>query len=138
FFVSTRRMEGKQEGKGANWPGRTAWAGRLSEDQAQKLAAPLKKTKVRLPKNAYLTVFDDESDPRPGTSDLFFSTSQAQSNVRLRPQIIYEYADEAEGGGSGGRGPLLWLLGGLTVGALVIVGLVLWLANRGKGPPVTT
>jgi hypothetical protein len=46
---------------------------------------------VSRPEGGWLTVFDDEASPRPGTTDLFFSPSAEQAEVRRPPIIHHEY-----------------------------------------------
>jgi hypothetical protein len=84
--------------------------------------------KSSLPKSAWMTVFDDQSSPRPGVADLFFSDSTDQTKLARPPIIHYTYVDE--------EGPSVLLWAGIIVlgGAVRMMALVLvvWrLALRG-------
>jgi hypothetical protein len=118
-------MQGALDEKTAKWPGRTEWAGRLEDAKRQALADKLSPG-VKLPQGAWLTVFDDHASPRPGTSDLFFSPSPQQSEVR-RPPIIH-YVDVE-------RIPPGEIIGLVLFAALCVSPLVLlWWRRRHRAP----
>jgi hypothetical protein len=88
FVISGQRMEGTLEGGKSPWPGKAVWANPLSDEQHEALTGLLDSKQVSLRKGAWLTVFDDESSPRAGDSDLFFAPSADQSTLK-RPPIIH-------------------------------------------------
>lgn len=78
FFLSTERMSGAV---GSNaFAGKTVWAG------PAKSFSPLP---FSSPPQPWLTVFEDNSSPRPGTDDLLFSKASDQSEVKP-PPIVYD------------------------------------------------
>lgn len=86
YFLADKRMAGKLEG--ADWPGRTVWAGEI---EAEKRAAILKMVKLPAdtgPETWWLTEFEDTSIVRPGDSELFFHVSEVQAPVERRPHVI--------------------------------------------------
>jgi hypothetical protein len=123
FFVGTERMQGKLDDNKTIWPGRTVWANHIAADNRKSLEDELTKLGASLPENAYLTVFEDPSSPRPGTSDLFFSRSGDQSSVR-RPAII-NYVESDFAGTS-----IDWEMGGVILGATALVLAVIFLIVR--------
>jgi hypothetical protein len=90
FLIAEDRYEGQLKG-GAGWPGKTVWAGSLRSEHtgglAEKLAMPLG------PQPLWLTTFEDSSSPRPGTADVFFSSSATQAEVRRPPIVEHEEYD---------------------------------------------
>ena len=79
FFIDTARAQGAIGPEAAAWRGKTVWAGRAETSWLKELGA------VTVPHGAWLTVFEDNSSPRPGTDDLFFRPSQDKSEVRPTP-----------------------------------------------------
>lgn len=122
FFLADQRMQGALDEKTAKWPGKTAWAGRLDNARRQGLAAQLA-SGVKLPPGAWLTVFDDHASPRPGTSDLFFSPSGDQSEVRRPPIIHYKVVE---------RIPLGEIIGLVILGVLFVGSLLIFWRRRGR------
>jgi hypothetical protein len=122
FFIGDQRMQGALE-DARPWPGRAAWANTLNSEQRQGVTSRLKGD-VQLPQNAWLTVFDDASSPRPGTSDLFFSPSADQSTLARPPVIRYEYVDLPLDAGL-----LALLVGGGALGVLA-AGFLVWRRAR--------
>jgi hypothetical protein len=124
FFVGTQRMQGALDDK-TPWPGRAAWANPLAEDRRTALQGLLDQSADKeggkigaLPEKAHLTAFDDPSSPRPGTSDLFFSPSEDQSNLH-RPPIIHQvevYAPGLLAAPASG-----WWTGAAVIGCSVLV-----------------
>src|SRR5262249_46168799 len=70
FVLSGQRMQGELDEHGTPWPGKAVWANSLGADQRQKLGRLVDAPVVPLPKGAWLTVFEDDSSPRPGSADL--------------------------------------------------------------------
>lgn len=82
FFVSDQRYAGALEGAGAPaWPGRTTYARALPPDELSSHLPGL------APGAAYLTVFVDRSNPRPGTADLWFRPSEDATDVIPEPIV---------------------------------------------------
>jgi hypothetical protein len=125
FLLANERMEGALEEQAA-WPGTTAWAGRLGDDRRQELAEKLAPG-VGRPEGAWLTVFDDASSPRPGSTDLFFAPSADQSEVRRPPIIHSVYVERTDPSDILGCGIGLVLCAGVIV---VPIGLTWWLRRR--------
>jgi hypothetical protein len=134
FFVGMQRMQGALEDKKTAWPGRTVWADRLDAKRREFLISDLTKFGASVPDNAFLTVFEDSSSPRPGTADLFFSRSTDQSFVH-RPPIINYVEVEAPHLGVGD-----WKMGAVVLGAtaavLAALCLIVRLSLKKTVPPV--
>jgi hypothetical protein len=88
FFLGEQRFDGKLGDEKQAWPGRTVWAGALKEEPAHELSTLIKLAMPRRP--VWLTVFDDDSSPRPGTADVYFYPSASQEEVRRPPIHIRE------------------------------------------------
>lgn len=86
LFLSNARMSGAIGG--GLWPGRTIWAGRLQESEQSNLARELALSADQLPKDLWMTVFEDASSPRPGTDDLYFSESVDQTPILTPPVVL--------------------------------------------------
>jgi hypothetical protein len=86
YFIGDRRMDATL-GSAQSWPGYLGWAGDWRRDAAVRqapLAEVAKECAVapdQMPGNAWLTVFEDRSSPRPGTADVFFHPARAQTPV---------------------------------------------------------
>jgi Uncharacterized protein conserved in bacteria (DUF2330) len=92
FFLSDRKYEGTIGEKGA-WPAATEWANQIP-GQSNGLTTRLKLTDSTLATNpdraGYLTEFLDQSNPRPGTDEVYFRPASDQS-PKERPPIIHTY-----------------------------------------------
>jgi len=91
FFLGPRRVEGAVGEARSPWPGETTWADAIPADVIKPALGPLP-----LPfEQAWLTAFEDRSNPRPGVDDVFFSASADSSPVKpapvevVRPQSIF-------------------------------------------------
>lgn len=91
FVVSGQRMQGDLDEKGTHWPGKAVWAKPLTEDQWHRLTALFDGRQVRFPAGAWLTVFDDDSSPRPGSAELWFSPSPDQGMLQREPIYAYRF-----------------------------------------------
>jgi len=80
FFLGQTRPEGRI-GAAGPWPGRTVWSGKIEDEHRRQLLALLKLPDGAAPGATRLTRFADGSSPRPGSDDLFLSTSADQSLV---------------------------------------------------------
>lgn len=87
FFLSDTRVHGTL-GVKDGWPGKTVWAGQLSEADTRKVREQLQ---VPGPAAAawYLTEFEDHSSPRPGHADVFYAKADEQQPVRRQPHNQY-------------------------------------------------
>jgi hypothetical protein len=129
FLLADQRMQGALEDKATKWPGRTEWAGRLDDAKRQVLADKLSPA-VKVPQSGWLTVFDDRAAPRPGTSDLYFSSSPLQSDVHRPPIIHYRYVERTPPGEI--IGLVLFVL--LCLSPLALFGWLRWRRRRHKLP----
>lgn len=81
FFIGPRRAAGAVGEAGLPWPGETTWADALDADILKPALGELP-----LPfERAWLTAFEDRSNPRPGVDDVFFSASADASPVYPKP-----------------------------------------------------
>jgi hypothetical protein len=81
FFLGPRRVKGAVGEAGLPWPGETTWADAVSAD----LIKPALGTLPPPFEQAWLTAFEDRSNPRPGVDDVFFSASADASPVKPAP-----------------------------------------------------
>src|SRR5262249_23764974 len=87
FMLSTARMDGAI-GESSGWPGQTRWTDRLDDTLRGDLARELVLESGDLPAPMWLTVFEDDSSPRPGTDELYFAASKDQSSIVPPPIVI--------------------------------------------------
>jgi hypothetical protein len=141
FVLATGRTEGAL-GDSGTWPGRAVWAGPVSAAQRDKLYAGLK-----LPAGTgeapWLTEFEDDSFPRPGTDEVFFGPAREQVKLERPPVVRYEYSNGAPAPSAPGFTPRtsseeepVWpwvLVGGVSVAGLALLPVLLWLLLR-RGP----
>lgn len=92
FFIGTKRMDGGLGTAHSAWPGKTKWTDSVQKERWSSVASQFTLTKDQLPANPWLTVFEDDSSPRPGTDDLYFSPSATQDRIVPRP--IIEESDQ--------------------------------------------
>jgi hypothetical protein len=138
FFVGTERVQGALDDK-TSWPGRTAWANALTDDRRTALQGLLEQStdseggKVgALAEKPYLTVFDDSSSPRPGTSDLFFSRATDQSSVERPPIIQTVEVDEPMLSlGAGAGWAAVAVIGCSALVLVVVLGAMRWAMRSG-------
>jgi hypothetical protein len=84
FFIGPRRVEGAVGAAGSPWPGEATWADSIPTELIAPALAP-----VPLPfQQAWLTAFEDRSNPRPGVDDVFFSASAADTPLRPKPVVV--------------------------------------------------
>ncbi len=90
FFLSDKKYEGTL-GEAGKWPGTTEWAGDIS-GMARNLTEPLKLADAGSAKTLeaarYLTEFQDDSSPRPGTDEVYFRPA-ADPSGKERPPIVH-------------------------------------------------
>ena len=85
YFVGPSRIEGTLGDDAKPWPAKTAWAGKLESFHIENLASKLKLGEMDSKSTWWLTEFEDESSPRPGLDDLFFSPAKKQEAVTRPP-----------------------------------------------------
>lgn len=88
FFLGDSRVEGTIGAARAPWPGKALWSNSLSAARLGNLAGLEGALPFSLPANAWLTMFEDSASPRPGTDDLFFTTSANASALTPEPVIV--------------------------------------------------
>jgi hypothetical protein len=89
FLLADGRYEGLLGNK-QDWPGKTVWAGALRTEFAAELAKKIGVTNA--PQHSWLTAFEDDASPRPGTADLFLARSSNQAELRRPPiKVIQTY-----------------------------------------------
>jgi hypothetical protein len=130
FLLGDRRTQGALD-EPTPWPGKAEWAGKLGDEQRQALGQHLGPA-VSLPEGAWLTVFDDTSSPRPGTTDLFFSPAADQSEVRRDPVVHHVYVERYSPGEIITAVLGLVLCAGMLLVPAVLLGLLL---RKGRAVP---
>ena len=88
FYIGTEQAAGSL-GHSVAWPGRRIWSNPLAKVSggallADTIASDVALRPIDLPKNAWLTVFDDRSSPRPAIADVYFHASAARNQVARR------------------------------------------------------
>jgi hypothetical protein len=128
FIVSGQRMNGELGDDKTTWPGHAVWANPLQNGQRGKLG-DLLGDEAPVSEDAWLTVLDDHSSPRPGDQDLFFTVADVQESLTRPPLTRHQTVS-------------LELLAGLVVLLVIVLSLVLlWRRRRAradvwkKGPP---
>jgi Uncharacterized protein conserved in bacteria (DUF2330) len=89
FFLSDARVQGTIGEKGAPWPGQPEWANHLTAEQREQLLKQVKLDAGTPPPSWWLTEFEDQSSPRPGTDDVYFTPSADQAPLEREPHIKY-------------------------------------------------
>jgi hypothetical protein len=96
YFVGAGRFEGTLGSGSGAWPGQTAWADKLTDEQAKALAGRAKLPGPAPAGPVWLTEFEDHSSPRPGTDEVYFKPNASQAPV-ARPPIIHEVVEWYDG-----------------------------------------
>lgn len=121
FYVEDPRPEGRI-GAGGNWPGKAVWSGSMANEDKDRLLKLLKLSDAPVA-GARLTRFLDNSSPRPGSDDLFFSPSSDQSELR-EPQHNFVYGRARSGADN--------FVAMVLIAAGLVAILFLWLRWRRK------
>jgi hypothetical protein len=85
FFVGDSRVDGVIGEGGPAWPGTTVRAGDTDGDA---LEGTLGLNHLPSMGKTWLTAFEDDSTPRPGTDDVFFSPSAVSTPVTPPPVVV--------------------------------------------------
>jgi len=87
FFLATQREAGQMETNtlGQQWPGNATYARPINASTASAIASILKLPSDEVPNGTWLTSFDDDSSPRPGVADVFFTRDPTQAELTPRP-----------------------------------------------------
>ena len=88
YFLADARYEGELT-KESPWTGTVAWAGKLTAENRKTLLEHLKLPETTGPQEWYLTEFEDPWPYKVAPSDLFFSRSATQTDVRRQPIVRY-------------------------------------------------
>jgi Uncharacterized protein conserved in bacteria (DUF2330) len=89
FLVSDKRTKGVLGDKDGAWPGKAVWSNHLPEDERKRLLELVKLPAAAPPAEWWLTEFEDDSSPRPGKEDLFFTASEDARPFERPPHIQY-------------------------------------------------
>jgi hypothetical protein len=68
---------------------RVVWAGKMVDANRGSLLRQLKMSGETPPASWWVTEFEDQSSPRPGTEDVFFSRDEGQTPVERTPVVQY-------------------------------------------------
>jgi Uncharacterized protein conserved in bacteria (DUF2330) len=88
YFLAEARYRGEMT-KDAQWTGRTAWAGRVSPAEREKVLGQLGLPAASGPAEWWLTEFEDDWAYKPAPADVCFSRDPSQADVRRDPIIQY-------------------------------------------------
>jgi hypothetical protein len=82
FFIGPERASGAIGEAKAPWPGKAVWSDRFDPELFHGF-------QFSVPEGSWLTMFEDEATPRPGTDDLFFAPARDRGPVKPPPVIEY-------------------------------------------------
>lgn len=91
FFISDARYKAIPQsfGKFAAWPGKAVWSDAFTENDSSWIEGVtdyLSLPKTAIQESNWLTVFEDNSSPRPGTSDVYFERDK--NEIKHLPPIV--------------------------------------------------
>ena len=86
FVLSDGPVDGAIGDDSVPWPGRVRFSDR-AESRANALADHLPHD--TLARATHLTIFEDESSPRPGHDELFFTASERAQPIRPEPYVMH-------------------------------------------------
>jgi len=89
YFVGTERVDGALGLEGTLHPGKVVWSNRLDAPQRLKIANRLSVEDSLPEQDWWLTEFEDDSSPRPGTDDVFYARSDKQTPLVREPVTHY-------------------------------------------------
>lgn len=92
FVMAPERMDGTLGMDGPAWPGNVKWTDQLLVAQQKIVNDKLKVDSISKPGIWWLTEFQDDSSPRPGTDEVFLRKSADASPVHRPPQRVEETA----------------------------------------------
>ena len=87
YFIGDARYDGSLVG--APWTGRSAWAGRVTPAERDRILGALNLPASAMPKDPWLTELEDEWPYRMAPSDLTFARSATQAPLEREPVIEY-------------------------------------------------
>ncbi|HEX3146578.1 MAG TPA: DUF2330 domain-containing protein [Gemmataceae bacterium] len=88
YFLSNERVRGEMT-KEAPWTGRVAWAGRVSPEHRTKVLEQLRLPDANVPKDWWLTEFEDNWPYKAAPADVYFARDPDQREQKREP--IAEY-----------------------------------------------
>lgn len=130
FVLSDRRMDGWKGDEKTPWTAKTVWANSISPEQIARLQADLKLPIPLDSQTTWLTEFRDDSSPRIGTDEVFFSAAKDQSVVekpRL-PQTVIEYYDPPSAVAVLSGNVASWWQTYWSSVVMAVGGLIIWMA----------
>ena len=123
YVLADARFDGRLGDGSAGWPGRAVWADRIDAGTFAVVAKAGKLPDGLAGRDWWLTEFEDESSPRPGTDEVYFVRSPDQSTLERPPHVRYSY-----------RTWPAWVgvaaVLGATVGLVAVLALVTWRLMR--------
>jgi hypothetical protein len=123
FLLADARFDGKLGDGSSRWPGRTMWANHLDKGTFEAVARAGKLPDGLAGRDWWLTEFIDESSPRPGTDEVYFSRSPDQSTLERPPNVVTKYRTWPAWVG-------IVAVVGTTVVLVALLGLVTWRLMR--------
>ncbi len=118
FIAAKQRMAGKLGDGTSSWPGQTAWADALRDEERLDLLRWTVLPNQTVPGGWWLTEFEDRSTPRPGTDEVYFEPSADRSVVARAAEIITSYREP-------------WWAGPLSIGVAFVFALTVVLMPVG-------
>lgn len=90
WFLSQKKMNATIGAEStAQWPASTYWSNTISTEQRNEIAEYFKLPTDQLPVQTWMTVFNDNSSPRPATDELFFAAAADQNIVKPPPNVHF-------------------------------------------------
>lgn len=100
YFVGDARYEGALGA--ARWSGEAAWSGKIPADKRGELVSALKLPDAAMPRDAWLTEFEDDWPYRVAPADLTFTHAAKQDTLEREPVIRYTANARPDGVSFGG------------------------------------
>jgi hypothetical protein len=88
YFLAEARYRGELT-KEVSWTGKTAWAGKLTDENRKKTLDHLKLPETTGPAEWWLTEFEDNWPYRVAPADVYFAVDPVQDTVKRAPIIRY-------------------------------------------------
>ena len=124
YFLADRRMDGFLGSTTTKWPGQVTWTSSLKDSELAPIAAKLHLPTQSLTMQPWMTVFNDYSSPRNGSTDVNFKAAANQATIVPDP-IIHEHTVVV---------PVFYILIGLMGAAIPLATTV----SRRRNPPADT
>jgi len=88
YVIAEDQVDGRLGEKGA-WPGKAVWSNRLETAQLAKVLKVAKLPAMAGGGARWLTEFEDNASPRPGTDEVFFQRAASNQPLERPARVVY-------------------------------------------------